>query len=58
MGTTMEWTSCTVLMLSYVTSRGDPKKADLKSWDDVGKEGKMVNATAWPAEAHPTCFSQ
>ncbi|KIM37938.1 hypothetical protein M413DRAFT_448200, partial [Hebeloma cylindrosporum] len=30
MGTTMEWVSCTMLMVTYLTSRGDPKKADLE----------------------------
>ena len=31
MGTTMEWVSCTMLMLTYITSRDDPKKADLEA---------------------------
>ena len=31
MGTTMEWVSCTMLMLTYITSRNDPKKADLQA---------------------------
>ena len=31
MGTTMEWTSCTMLMLTYFTSKGDPKKDDLET---------------------------
>jgi hypothetical protein len=30
LGTTMEWTSCALLMLTYVTSRNDPKKADVE----------------------------
>ncbi|KIM37943.1 hypothetical protein M413DRAFT_76503 [Hebeloma cylindrosporum] len=30
MGTTMEWVSCTLLMVTYLTSRNDPKKADLE----------------------------
>ena len=30
MGTTMEWTSCALLMATYFTSRNDPKKADLE----------------------------
>lgn len=29
MGTTMEWTSCALLMATYLTSRNDPKKGDL-----------------------------
>ena len=32
MGTTMEWTSCTLLMTTYLTSRNDPKKADLEMY--------------------------
>jgi len=28
MGTTMEWTSCALLMATYITSRNDPQKAD------------------------------
>ena len=33
MGTTMEWTSCTMLMLTYFTSRDDEptKKGDLEA---------------------------
>jgi hypothetical protein len=30
MGTTMEWASCTLLMVTYLMSRNDPKKADLE----------------------------
>ena len=30
MGTTMEWVSCSLLMLTYITSRNDTKKADLE----------------------------
>jgi hypothetical protein len=29
LGTTMEWTSCALLMCTYITSRGDPKKEDV-----------------------------
>ncbi|KDQ49806.1 hypothetical protein JAAARDRAFT_212021 [Jaapia argillacea MUCL 33604] len=28
MGTSMEWTACLLLMVTYITSRNDPKKAD------------------------------
>ncbi|KIM37935.1 hypothetical protein M413DRAFT_448197 [Hebeloma cylindrosporum] len=31
MGTTMEWVSCTMLMVTYLTSRNDPKKADFEA---------------------------
>jgi hypothetical protein len=37
LSTTMEWSSCALLMLTYITSLDDPKKGDLKQWDDVGK---------------------
>lgn len=40
MGTTMEWTSCTVLLLTYFTSRRDPKKGDFE-----GEEGETGNKT-------------
>jgi hypothetical protein len=30
LGTTMEWTTCALLMITYLTSRNDPKKADLE----------------------------
>jgi hypothetical protein len=30
LGTSMEWTACALLMLTYATSRNDPKSADLK----------------------------
>ena len=39
MGTTMEWVSCTLLMLTYITSRNDPKKADLEA--EKAKEGPL-----------------
>jgi hypothetical protein len=41
MGTTMEWTSCTLLMATYLTSRNDPKKADLEmySGNELSREG-------------------
>ena len=38
MGTTMEWTSCTLLLLTYFTSRRDPKKGDF-----MGESGKNRN---------------
>jgi hypothetical protein len=37
LSTTMEWLSCALLMLTYVTSLNDPKEGDLKEWDNVGK---------------------
>jgi hypothetical protein len=36
LSTTMEWTSCALLMLTYITSRNDPKKGDLKEWENAG----------------------
>ena len=39
MGTTMEWVSCALLMLTYITSRNDPKKADWEA--EKGKEGPL-----------------
>lgn len=41
MGTTMEWVSCALLILTYYTSRNDPKKGDLKEWTDIGKGTEM-----------------
>jgi hypothetical protein len=38
LGTPMEWTSCLLGMFTYFTPRNDPRKAYLKSWDDVEKE--------------------
>jgi hypothetical protein len=38
MGTTMEWTSCTLLMATYLTSRNDPKKADLEMSEDKAEK--------------------
>jgi len=43
LSTTMEWTSCALLMTTYYTSRGDPPKGDLKEWVDVGKEEAWVS---------------
>ena len=40
MGTTMEWVSCTMLMLTYITSRNDPKKADLEA--EKANKGPLV----------------
>ena len=34
MDTTTEWGSCTLLMLTCLTSRNDPKKADLVYVED------------------------
>jgi len=42
MGTTMEWTSCTLLLATYLTSRNDPKKADLEISKD--KEARSQKA--------------
>jgi hypothetical protein len=44
LSTTMEWTSCALLMLTYVTSRQDPKKGDLREWDGVGDNVRAVGA--------------
>lgn len=38
LGTTMEWASCTLLMITYLTSRNDPKKAD---YEMEGKESGL-----------------
>lgn len=35
LGTTMEWTSCALLMFTYVTSRNDPPKEPLKEWSEM-----------------------
>jgi hypothetical protein len=40
LGTTMEWTSCAFLMLTWVTSRNDPKKADFGKDSQIEKGGK------------------
>ena len=40
MGTTMEWVSCTMLMATYITSRNDPKKADLEA--EKANKGPLV----------------
>jgi len=42
MGTTMEWTSCTLLMTTYLTSQNDPKKAELEMYKR--KEALLVEA--------------
>jgi hypothetical protein len=45
MGTTMEWTSCTLLMATYLTSRIDPKKADLDMYKrKEAQSGEVVKA--------------
>ena len=38
MATTMEWSSCTLLMLTYLTSRNDSKKDDWEMYQ--GKKGR------------------
>src|SRR5882762_11917455 len=47
MGTTMEWASCMLLMVTYLTSWNDPKKANLEV-DEGNKprsgEGEIVKA--------------
>jgi hypothetical protein len=35
LSTTMEWLSCALLMLTYVTSLNDPKEGDINEWDNV-----------------------
>ena len=42
MGTTMEWASCTLLMLTYLTSLNDPKKADLAAEDEKERADRAV----------------
>jgi hypothetical protein len=42
MGTTMEWTSCTLLLATYLTSRNDPKKADLEISKDKEARSQKV----------------
>ena len=43
MGTTMEWVSCSLLMLTYITSRNDTKKADLE--EEKENKGQLVAET-------------
>jgi hypothetical protein len=38
LGTTMEWTTCALLMITYLTSRNDPKVAD---YEDKVKGAKV-----------------
>jgi len=38
LSTTMEWLSCLLLMLTYVTSLNDSKKGNMTECSDVGKE--------------------
>ncbi|KAG6835051.1 hypothetical protein H0H93_005276 [Arthromyces matolae] len=38
LATTMEWTSCSLLMFSYITSLNDPPIPPLPSWKDQEKE--------------------
>jgi peptidoglycan biosynthesis protein MviN/MurJ (putative lipid II flippase) len=45
LGTTMEWSSCTLLILTYLTSRKDPKKVDMEMYDN-GKMGQSGEAVA------------
>lgn len=40
LGTTMEWTSCALLMCTYITSRNDPKKADLAEMEIEARKGE------------------
>jgi len=42
MGTTMEWVSCTLLMVTYLTSRHDPKKADLEKEKENKSQGPLM----------------
>ena len=42
LSTTMEWTSCALLMLTFVTSLNDPPLEPLEEWDQSG-EMKRVN---------------
>jgi hypothetical protein len=45
MGVAMEWSSCALLMATYITSRGDPKKADLEMYHGKEEErGEGVGA--------------
>jgi hypothetical protein len=37
LGTSMEWSACALLMFTYVTSRGDPRKVDLGQMNQVLK---------------------
>jgi len=43
LSTTMEWTSCALLMMTYVSSRNDQKKGNLKEWEDVRKEPDPID---------------
>jgi hypothetical protein len=43
LSTTMEWGSCFLLMLTYIASRNDPKKGDLKDWGDMVTEVQTDN---------------
>jgi hypothetical protein len=38
----MEWTSCTLMMTTYLTSQNDPKKAELEMYKR--KEALLVEA--------------
>ncbi|KAG6809506.1 hypothetical protein H0H92_015994 [Tricholoma furcatifolium] len=38
LATTMEWTSCALLMLTWYTSRNDPPKVPLAKWESQEKE--------------------
>ncbi|GLB41454.1 hypothetical protein LshimejAT787_1000540 [Lyophyllum shimeji] len=39
LSTTMEWTSCALLMLTWVASRNDPPKVPLPEWTSSGEKG-------------------
>jgi len=42
LSTTMEWISCALLMMTYVSSRNDQKKGNLKERKDVRKEPEQI----------------
>ncbi|KAG6844826.1 hypothetical protein H0H87_003393 [Tephrocybe sp. NHM501043] len=43
LSTAMEWASCSLLMLTYITSRNDPPKLPPKSWASAA-EDKEINS--------------
>ena len=50
LGTTMEWTSCVLLLCTWYTSRKDPKKADLDMMEIEARKG--TNEPAGDSEAN------
>lgn len=42
LGTTMEWVPCALLMLTYVTSRNDPKKVDLEELHNQPSDSERI----------------